>query len=72
MRVRLGDNLRDRLRVRFYGDAFCDALGKASGLVVEAPRVWRGPTGLAYAYNVVLPDGITYHLGALYADEVES
>jgi hypothetical protein len=69
-KVKLGENLRDRLRVRFFTDSYCAELGACSGQVVTATRAWRGQTGLVYAYNVVLPNGKTYHLPALYADFV--
>jgi hypothetical protein len=67
LKVRLGENLRDRLRARFFSDRYAAELGACSGQVVTASRVWRGQTGLVYAYNVVLPNGKTYHLPALYA-----
>lgn len=78
MKYRLGENLKGRLRAYFtlslksaYSDSYVNELDAESGREVEVERVWRGPTGLPYAYNVKLPNGKLYHVSALFVKEIE-
>jgi len=74
--MKLGTNLRDRVTayhvVAMRGGApsasYLAALVAHEGREVEIDRTWRGPTGLPFAYNVVM-DGKAYHVPALFLEE---
>lgn len=75
LRVRLGDNLRDRFRAYMsiscrmpYSDEFAEKIGRASGGTFPAPYRFSGPGG-AYAYTVDLgPEGLI-HCPRLFVEE---
>ncbi len=79
MKVRFQNNLRSRVtalavvsrKQNAPPKEYLDALVGAEGQTCNAPRVWRGPTGLPFAYNVEI-DGSLYHVPALFVDEVPS
>jgi hypothetical protein len=68
----LGENLFSRMRNRPYysPDAYCKAFAGHEGETCEVSWVFRGVTGLAYAYTVLL-SGKAYHLPALFVEEQE-